>query len=680
MGKNKATKKAGGLGKALNNAIGKKSYEKQKYIEKHGAELLEIDKPKQISVVERNALDDFLYKAEIAQEKFEAVKGARVIVKEKNKDTLVIDVSQKSALTITDEEKQKVLNEMKYSRIPRRPVWDKVREVEEQILQENKDFIDWRRNLALNEEKYRFVTMTPYEKNVEIWKQLWRVLEKSDIVIQVLDARSPVFFRCEDLETYVKELSEKKINMLLINKADLVSEEIRKVWSEWLNKNNVQHLYFSAKEEQEKIDEDIDEEDPTRTIDDTKLQKEYRNTHKVINRSNQMQIVKSMVQIYKDQTEKNLEEGEKKPEEGVKNDYRKDIVTIGMCGFPNVGKSSIVNVLCKKKLVGVDARPGKTKNYQTIFLDKDLLLCDCPGLVFPTAASSKAEMICNSVLPVDNLRDFVTPVEYITQKIPKVVLCFLYKINLHSQETHVTANHILFAQATSRGYVTGSGEPDLTRAARLILKDYNSGKILYAHLPETYEQSTEYKPGQICQFNTQPADYVDQSGTQVDEDLVGPNAKKQSMNIKAKRFGAESIYMEHQQNNEFFGNTNIIREMEENEEENIVDMLAQEDILDLVKGKTVLGIKLDKEQRQLLKFAIKRDESTDAILLMIEEYVYGTRGTKYEGFEYMKYAVGENDTLEDLILTHNYLDYYQEILDLIKEMIKLNKNSIDILY
>ena len=133
MGKNK-TKKAGGLGKALTNSIGRKAYEKLKYIEKHGAELLEIDKPKLVSVVERNDLDDFLYKAEIAQEKFEAVKGARVIVKEKNKDSLVIDISQKSALTLSDAEKQKVLKDLVFSRIPRRPKWDKVRDVEEQIL------------------------------------------------------------------------------------------------------------------------------------------------------------------------------------------------------------------------------------------------------------------------------------------------------------------------------------------------------------------------------------------------------------------------------------------------------------------------------------------------------------------------------------------------------------------
>lgn len=67
---------------------------------------------------------------------------------------------------------------------------------------------------------------------------------------------------------------------------------------------------------------------------------------------------------------------------------------VGMIGYPNVGKSSVINVLCGAKKVGVAARPGKTKHFQTILLGKDICLCDCPGLVFPSFASSKAEMVC----------------------------------------------------------------------------------------------------------------------------------------------------------------------------------------------------------------------------------------------------------------------------------------------
>ena len=54
-----------------------------------------------------------------------------------------------------------------------------------------------------------------------------------------------------------------------------------------------------------------------------------------------------------------------------------------MVGYPNVGKSSVINVLCGIKRVSVGSMPGKTKHFQTIYLKPDLILCDCPGLVFP---------------------------------------------------------------------------------------------------------------------------------------------------------------------------------------------------------------------------------------------------------------------------------------------------------
>lgn len=65
--------------------------------------------------------------------------------------------------------------------------------------------------------------LTPYERNLEIWRQLWRVVEKSDLIVQIVDARNPLIFRSEDLEKYVKENGEEKKNLLLINKADMLT-------------------------------------------------------------------------------------------------------------------------------------------------------------------------------------------------------------------------------------------------------------------------------------------------------------------------------------------------------------------------------------------------------------------------------------------------------------------------
>jgi large subunit GTPase 1 len=75
--------------------------------------------------------------------------------------------------------------------------------------------------------------MTPFEKNFEIWKQLWRVIERSDVVVTIVDARNPLFFRNSHLEQYIKEVDEAKQILLLVNKADLLTEEQRAEWAEY---------------------------------------------------------------------------------------------------------------------------------------------------------------------------------------------------------------------------------------------------------------------------------------------------------------------------------------------------------------------------------------------------------------------------------------------------------------
>jgi len=56
---------------------------------------------------------------------------------------------------------------------------------EELDQNERRHFLEWRRALAAVEEDER-LTVTPFEKNLEIWRQLWRVCERSDIVVQVV--------------------------------------------------------------------------------------------------------------------------------------------------------------------------------------------------------------------------------------------------------------------------------------------------------------------------------------------------------------------------------------------------------------------------------------------------------------------------------------------------------------
>lgn len=71
------------------------------------------------------------------------------------------------------------------------------------------------------------IILTPFERNLDFWRQLWRVIERSDVIVQIVDARNPLLYRCEDLEMYVKEVSDSKLNVILINKADFLTDEHR---------------------------------------------------------------------------------------------------------------------------------------------------------------------------------------------------------------------------------------------------------------------------------------------------------------------------------------------------------------------------------------------------------------------------------------------------------------------
>lgn len=66
----------------------------------------------------------------------------------------------------------------------------------------------------------------------------------------------------------------------------------------------------------------------------------------------------------------------------------KQLITVGVVGFPNVGKSSVINSLKRSKAAVVGNMPGVTKKMQEISLDKNIVLIDSPGVVLSTNEQS----------------------------------------------------------------------------------------------------------------------------------------------------------------------------------------------------------------------------------------------------------------------------------------------------
>lgn len=129
-------------------------------------------------------------------------------------------------------------------------------------------FLEWRRGLAQLQESDDLL-LTPFERNLEVWRQLWRVIERSDLIVQIVDARNPLLFRTEDLEKYVLEVDPEKRNLLLVNKADLMTLEQRKGWADWFEGQGIRFAFYSArlaKEAMETLNEEEETEDITEEL------------------------------------------------------------------------------------------------------------------------------------------------------------------------------------------------------------------------------------------------------------------------------------------------------------------------------------------------------------------------------------------------------------------------------
>jgi len=145
--------------------------------------------------------------------------------------------------------------------IPRKPEWNTKMTAEEVDRNEKDAFLEWRRDIAameVSEDGIRKVT--PFEKNIEVWRQLWRVIERCDMAIQIVDARNPLLYFTSDLMLYASEQEPPRPVLLIVNKADFLTEHQRRVWGETFQKLGIKFVYYSAKIEQDKLDTASDEE------------------------------------------------------------------------------------------------------------------------------------------------------------------------------------------------------------------------------------------------------------------------------------------------------------------------------------------------------------------------------------------------------------------------------------
>ena len=167
------------------------------------------------SVMEMESVDEFLVHAKMTRREFEAQRG-RI---ESHQAAVVVPASAGARLVGSageggggDAEGATMIKPYEWHALPmpERPAWKYGDGVGDLDAKEAEAFLDWRRRLAATEEAvmvaqeargaaagasvYDQARVTPYEKNIEVWRQLWRVVERSDVLLQVVDSRNPLFY------------------------------------------------------------------------------------------------------------------------------------------------------------------------------------------------------------------------------------------------------------------------------------------------------------------------------------------------------------------------------------------------------------------------------------------------------------------------------------------------------
>ncbi|KAL6310264.1 P-loop containing nucleoside triphosphate hydrolase protein [Sparassis latifolia] len=276
-------------------------------------------------------------------------------------------------------------------------------------------------------------------------RALHKVIDESDIIILVLDARDPEGCRSRLVEEEVRRREgEGKKLIFVLNKIDLVPRDNAQQWLRYLRHSTPTLPFRSANSHQR-----------------SKLS------------SSTAPALVRLLKAYKPSAAQS--------------------VTIGVVGYPNVGKSSLINTLKRSKACAVAAQPGHTKDLQTVQLERGMRIIDSPGVVFDEddfdegkgKERAKNNMLLRNIVKVEDINDPIALVEEILGRTDHEVLKKIYSL----PQIGSTLEFLTMLALTS-GRLLKGGTPDILAAARQILTDWNHQKIPYFSAPPTIHPSS----------------------------------------------------------------------------------------------------------------------------------------------------------------------------------------------
>lgn len=252
-------------------------------------------------------------------------------------------------------------------------------------------------------------------------------LKLVNIVIEVIDARIPIASKNPDFD----QLFRDKKRLIVLNKYDLADPNINKAWEEYYKSKGWSCVLYNSTNHKElkKLDKAIGE------------------------------AYKEIVERYK--------------KRGLLNKTIKAMIV----GIPNVGKSTLINSLAKRKSAKTGNMPGVTKGKQWIHLAGNIDLLDTPGILWPKFEDETSAM---HLAFTGAIRDEVLVLEEIALKFVEKMIS-LNKVDAIVEKYNIELGEkpldVLDNIAYKKGYLINRTEIDYLRVANLLLNDYRSGKF-----------------------------------------------------------------------------------------------------------------------------------------------------------------------------------------------------------
>lgn len=271
-------------------------------------------------------------------------------------------------------------------------------------------------------------------------KQIIEDLKLIDVVVQILDARSPKASVNPDIYEYIKE--KKQVNVL--NKYDLADEEQNKKWINYFKQKGIEAVLVDS------------------------------NSGKGIE-----EVIRKIEKVYEEDKLNYSEKGRKGKS-----------IRVMVIGIPNVGKSSFINRITKKTSAQVGNKPGVTKQKQWVRVNQNIELLDTPGVLWPKFEN---EEIALKLAYIGTIKDEILQKTEIAYNLLKYLLegekeklIERYKLDKEQVENELKNKdrmenenilEIMYMIGKKRGAIISGGNIDEEKVANIILEEFRSGKL-----------------------------------------------------------------------------------------------------------------------------------------------------------------------------------------------------------